>query len=624
LGKHGHRGTGRLIPPGVTAFGIISISIGGLIWHLYPETGAWPVVFLLVPAAVLFLRRPAWKPTPFDVPMAVFLLTAGVSVWSAYDRAAAMGKFWLLLAAALLYFGLTRLRLEDFWAITGVMAGWSVVIAAHFLLTHDWTIQPADLGVLTDLGLRWMDVRPALNFRPLHPNIAGGLLATLLPLQIAAAWYAGRRKRRRLLLAFLAAAGFSFTTLILTSSRAAWLALGLAAALWFLWHGTRFLEKQYRIPRRSLFIGALLVAGLLVLMVVLASPGRLLVLLDRLPGPSSARSRLALFREAIQLVGDYPVIGGGLSAFPALYSEYVLVTPHFFLGYAHNLFLDVVLEQGVLALLAVVIILGGSLIRLSFRLWTSTSPSQRMQSLRWAALAGLLVLLVHSMLDDPFYGMEGTPLLFAMPGLAISATPSRKKSRRKVAADTDLRPANRRPGALLSSVVIISFLGSLVLVRQPLRAILNANLGAVEMAQVRLADWPTGVWDEGGDLDALGPARSRFERAIEANPYQPTALYRLGILEMLERDYLAASQHLELARRVSPEHRGVQKTLGYTLAWLGEYEEAAPLLAPLPEVAQELEVYQWWWEDQGRPDLSAHAMGMAAYLQPEAASPTGP
>ena len=34
--------------------------------------------------------------TSFEIPLALFLITAAVSVWSAYNQEIAFGKFWLI------------------------------------------------------------------------------------------------------------------------------------------------------------------------------------------------------------------------------------------------------------------------------------------------------------------------------------------------------------------------------------------------------------------------------------------------------------------------------------------------------------------------------------------------
>ena len=57
----------------------------------------------------------------------------------------------------------------------------------------------------------------------------------------------------------------------------------------------------------------------------------------------------------------------------------------------------------------------------------------------------------------------------------------------------------------------------------------------------------------------------------------------------------------------TPNHRGIIKSLGYSYLWSGDFQNAQVLLTQIPEAEQELDVYTWWWDTQGRNDLSENA-----------------
>ena len=57
----------------------------------------------------------------------------------------------------------------------------------------------------------------------------------------------------------------------------------------------------------------------------------------------------------------------------------------------------------------------------------------------------------------------------------------------------------------------------------------------------------------------------------------------------------------------SPKNRGLIKNLGYSYLWLGEMDKAKTLLEQLPETQEELKAYTWWWNTQGRSDLSSNS-----------------
>jgi hypothetical protein len=84
---------------------------------------------------------------------------------------------------------------------------------------------------------------------------------------------------------------------------------------------------------------------------------------------------------------------------------------------------------------------------------------------------------------------------------------------------------------------------------------------------------------------------------------------------MLKRDYDTAVSHLELAYGLDRDHRGIAKVLGYSYVWAGDLEAASVLLAEVPEATNEMDVYTWWWDAQGREDLASRAEQMTAVLR---------
>ncbi len=136
------------------------------------------------------------------------------------------------------------------------------------------------------------------------------------------------------------------------------------------------------------------------------------------------------------------------------------------------------------------------------------------------------------------------------------------------------------------------------------------------MSRVQLSDFPTGAWESGQRLPALASAQAHFLQALQLQPNQRTANHRLGLLALERRDFIQVAAYLETALQSSPGHRGIRKTLGYTYTWLGNYDQALELLKTIPEAGQEMQVYVWWWGEQGRPDLSTRAAEMAKRLGP--------
>jgi lipopolysaccharide biosynthesis regulator YciM len=143
-----------------------------------------------------------------------------------------------------------------------------------------------------------------------------------------------------------------------------------------------------------------------------------------------------------------------------------------------------------------------------------------------------------------------------------------------------------------------------------------ANLGALQMARFDLADWNTGTWKDGSQIEGLKPAEELFIRALEYDPGNQTANHRLGLINMISRDFPAAVAHLTLAYQKEPSHRGIVKALGLSYVWNKQPDQALPLLKRIPEAEAELAIYPWWWRNQGREDLAQNAELLLARLAP--------
>lgn len=590
---------------------LICAMLGAMVIYGWPGLGGWPLLITLLPWAV----RPAAGRFPFrrtwlDFPLALFLITAASGVWAAYDPQRAWAKFWILASAIGLYYALAGQPRENLWLSFGLASLCGAYIAGYFLLTHDWHLLPADLRLLNRLGEWWVSVRPTLSARPLYENIAGGLLALLAPFPLALALRALRPRRILMGVFALVTGGMIALGLLMTSSRAAWGALAAAVGAWLVWGLSGLLAPRLARPRRAIFLTALLIVCLPVVGFILVYPGGWVALANKLPGLPNGASRLDLARDAVRLVGDFAFTGGGLGAFSGLYSRYMLIINVFLFSYSHNFLLDVAVEQGAFGALAFAIIMlaaGGALLA---RLLREREPEAETSLQAWAVLAGWIALILHGLLGDALYSENGSPMLFLLTGLAlvVAAPPAGSVTPPLIA-----RPTVGRTWKLAGAGTLLGAAALLGIFYQPVLAQWYANLGAVRMAQIELSGWNDLATNEFSQPD-LGPAQTLLVRAVQLDARNPTAHYHLGLIALRASDFDAALTHLEIAYRADPAHRGVNKALGYTYVWLGRIDQAAPLLAGIPEARREMEVYAWWWTTQGRDDLAANAASIAARL----------
>ena len=378
---------------------------------------------------------------------------------------------------------------------------------------------------------------------------------------------------------------FLSLSLLMTSSRAAWFTLLVSLVMWMLWGISGYLANWSKQSRMMSFIVALFIAGVIGLSYSFTNQGRLLSIANTIPGAASAESRFEIYRNTLKLISDFPYTGGGLHAFPGLYSQYLLVIPFFIFDYAHNLYLDVAVEQGLIGLLGIMSIIIGSIwlttsyLRIHDYAQTSNNP------LIMALFASLLVMVIHGFFDDPLYGGRGTPLLFVIPGLVMATTqPYQDEYRDRALEKGD--NAIKCPYHikwLLMVIAVISVIVAFFIFRKSLLSAWYANLGAVAMVRVELAGWPIGQWEDETNVPKLATAERLFNLSMAYEADNRTAQNRLGLIALLKRDFVSAISHLESAYQVDNNHRGVIKNLGYSYAWAGQFDKAEKMLVNIPE-----------------------------------------
>ena len=555
------------------------VLFSGVMWYLKPEWGAWLLLFPLLPWIIRMLAgRFPIKRTYFDLLLLVFLLSAGVGVWAAYNQQAALAKFWQIVASifAVLCSGGPAEK-EPVDRVRDIQRAGCTSLDLLSPIVQ-FQCSASRYRALNRFAGIWVSFRLALPPLDLNSNMFGGIIAVLFPFVIAFGVLARKGKRTGLVFLAVTFGLIALAGLLMTSSRGAWAALAAGITLWLLWEASRWLSGGSQRRQRTLF-AAIFLAGMAGMAFLVATkPDLLVAWADKLPGANSADSRLEIARNTISLVKDFPFTGGGLASFSGLYSRYVLLIPDYFFGYSHDLYLDLAVEQGLLGLALVLILFAGSLVL--------TVASRVDPIIRWAILAAMVVFVLHGFVDDALYGVRGTALLFFLPGMSFASSQ----------IDNELSPVH--------PVKAKTFWSELALVLAPVGAILIfflvsgmgesawfANLGAVRVARIELSDFPLGVRDPGKDIIADSPAVSELERAIALNPIQRTAQQRLGLIALDKQDFPEAIAHLEIAYQVDPGNRNIRKALGYAYGWSGNPQKAMFLLAGLPEARKEMKEY---------------------------------
>jgi tetratricopeptide (TPR) repeat protein len=315
-----------------------------------------------------------------------------------------------------------------------------------------------------------------------------------------------------------------------------------------------------------------------------------------------------VWRNSLDLARDYAFTGLGLGNFEMAYSSYVLLVHVRHTVHAHNLLLDLWLEQGPLGLLALGWI--GALV-----VWTRGS------ALRWrqAALVSCGVILLHGLVDDAFYGYGGKAVWLMFIPLALLARSQENSLGNSLLVEApNARPALKSSlfrnslfqlAGVLGVIAVLMLAGRLV---PGARAAMAANLGTVEQSRAELATyhWPESLYQDvvRRKVD-LSTAIWDYQSALVLDPSNVTANRRLGQIELARGQYDEARRHLAAALAADPGQRATRQLLGECYAIAGETEAATTLWKTIDMSEGQLELRQWWYSDYlGEPELAARIM----------------
>jgi O-antigen ligase len=521
--------------------------------------------------------------TPLDLPLGLFILSALVGVWASYDPATSWSKFALIVAAVAIYYGIVWLRaaprlLEI--CVQFFLIG-SAVLAVYFVTQNDFVSQSGKFDLITAIGAAITRVAPQLPFHRSHPNVVAGALEVALPINVALLW-AERKRQKTESKTSVAAVCCSLCTVVLisfgllmTTSRGAWLALGIVGAVVVLLAIARDALRRYALPLTLIVVLALFIG--IVLLGDVFQP-----MLDNLLGAVSpgnnAVSRFTLFGQVWGVIQDYYFTGGGLGTFAMVFSTYALLIDPPFLTHAHNLFLEVWIEQGLLGFVA----LGWLVVEFFLWVWRSVG-SGRSTKANWLMVGGIAaatVMLLHDSVDVLLYSSRALPLMFVPFALAQVKSDNLQSAIQKLAAPQERFAAGHRESSpeqgrglkIGVALLIVAALGLVTVFSwNSIWALWYANLGSVAQARVELTGFNTASWRAGaarrtGDLSQ---AQADLQHALAFDSGNVTANQRLGAIAAARGEYTVAQRYLSAAQSRDPMNMVTWRLVANTYLAMG-------------------------------------------------------
>lgn len=522
----------------------------------------------------------------------IYLLSAFVGVWAAGNGTAAWERFALFMVAiagVLLMVvvsnrhGVSNSSHSKWYGLAGLTGAFAAtVIAVNFVVTES-----------------------------MPSEVAAASFVILIPIGAVGLMWANQQQWPRLTLVVSASLGIAILGLVLTLERSAWLALVVGCTFALFCHGYFSLDRNMpehsvarRLFNRFILIGVLLLMVSTIVLVITPSSRQFL---SNLIG-SSPYSRLSIWQDALTVIQDYRFTGSGLGQTSMVLSTYVYLFHVPFLFQVYNLFIQIGIEQGIPG------IIGFTGMILASVLKVAVVYRERQPAMRWfctAALAALVGLLVHGMLDAGLYISRLMPLMFIPLGIAMILPTSLHHEQ------AQMWGLSWRHSVVVGILLPVAALTAVSLLPGSLSA-WQANLGAVEQSRLELNayEWPRWpIQDELRRSDSidLSGAVVHYQLALQLDPKNSTAHRRLGQIALSQGNYDVARQHLQIAFELAPEQRVTRQLLGELYAVSGEVGHAVDVWESGDTDPHKLELRQWWYTYLGA-DQQAHWLDEAVAL----------
>jgi O-antigen ligase len=118
------------------------------------------------------------------------------------------------------------------------------------------------------------------------------------------------------------------------------------------------------------------------------------------------------------MLRDHPIFGAGVRGYAIVMRPYVTTPKGLPELYAHDIFLSMWVEIGLLGLAAFVVLL----VILLWRGWTRFSKAEGFaRALLWGTSAGFVALVAHGLFDTPYYGNDLSVEFWLLAALEIAA-----------------------------------------------------------------------------------------------------------------------------------------------------------------------------------------------------------
>ena len=390
------RSSSRSIPELVLFYGVFALlwlaplAFGAVEpWAIFVLEGATASLLVLWMARQLLGPQLQVAASPLFPPIlgfAVIVLFQIVTGFTAY-RSATLSQALLYAAYGLLCFLVVQL-LRRTWQIRILTWGFSAygLAVALFALVQ---------GLASNGKLYWLRT-PRLGgwiYGPyVNHNHYAGLMEMLLPIPLVFVFTRYGSNPRKAMAGL--AAALMASTIFLSGSRGGMLAFAAQITLF-----AALLLRQKRAGRMVLTLGVFVVLaiGLLAWLGGGELAERIASIHSETRKELSGAMRVSIDRDAVKMFAHKPVLGWGLGTFPEVYPQFRSFYTNFFVDKAHNDYLQLLVETGVLGFAAMswflIVTYRGAIRKL--KNWTVDTNG----AIGLATMLGVTGILVHNLFD---------------------------------------------------------------------------------------------------------------------------------------------------------------------------------------------------------------------------------
>jgi Uma2 family endonuclease/O-antigen ligase len=364
--------------------------------------------------------------TPLDGALLLLLAIVPVAVWASADRELSTVAMAYLMAGVFLFVAVahwTRAEGRAWW-IWGGLVG--LGLALSVLAPFGMHISGPRLFPLPALYTRWAGRLP----ETINANVMAGALVILWPIPLAGLQFSVQRSAFSsqhsasrvtycvlrvtyyvLRLAAIVSTLLLLATLVLTQSRGAYLAAPVGALVFLGLRWPRAARMMLPLALALTLAGGSLIGW-----------GTVADELTAGEATSGLDKRVEIWSRALYAVQDFPYTGLGLGTFEQVVAVLypLFLHPEGTVPHAHNLYLQVAVDMGLLGLVAYLALLGlafATAFATHRRLWERGQWA--LAGLCAACIAGLAGMCVHGLLDAVTWGTKLAFVPWVVIGLVV-------------------------------------------------------------------------------------------------------------------------------------------------------------------------------------------------------------